>query len=106
MSEIQKAIDYCKYQLTNLKEDVNKVPGVFHQRMEEAIKTQECILSALQDRSERKKGCEWCNKGLRFECNLIDSQGNTASVENNVVQTCIADFCPHCGRDLRKPVEK
>lgn len=58
------------------------------------------IQKMKQEQTEREKKCEWCNKNLRFECNLIDDEGNTASIENNVVQTCIAKFCPVCGRRL------
>jgi hypothetical protein len=48
------------------------------------------------------KDCEWCSKGLRFECYLIDEEGHTASVKDNIVQTCIAIFCPMCGRKLEE----
>lgn len=59
------------------------------------------IEEALQEQVEREKGCPWCNKGLRFESYLINAEGNTASVKNNEVQTCIAKFCPKCGRRLK-----
>ena len=45
----------------------------------------------------KTKGCGWCNKGLRIECYLIDDEGNTASIEDHMVQTCIARYCPMCG---------
>jgi hypothetical protein len=44
--------------------------------------------------------CGWCGQGLRFECYLIDDDGNTASIDENIVQTVIAKYCPECGREL------
>lgn len=45
--------------------------------------------------------CEWCdNKEYnRFECSLINSEGHSL-VNDNMVVTCIADFCPKCGRRI------
>ena len=60
------------------------------------------ITEAREEKQEREKGCAWCNKNLRFECYLIDDEGHTASIENNVVQTVIAEFCPVCGRQLKE----
>jgi hypothetical protein len=62
--------------------------------------TMETALATLRAEQERNNGCEWCNTELRFECYLIDDDGHTASIENNVVQTIIADYCPVCGRLL------
>ena len=58
------------------------------------------------DKPTRPKAgkCVWCDwvqgNNYRFECYAIDDDGNTASVKDNIVQTCIAEFCPVFGRDL------
>ena len=57
-------------------------------------------LEALREKAERERGCEWCKIGLRFECYLVDDDGHTASIQDHVVQTVIADFCPICGKRL------
>lgn len=53
--------------------------------------------------------CNWCDqleeRRLRFECNWIDEEGYTASFEDpdaHIVATCIAKYCPVCGRKLRE----
>lgn len=69
-------------------------------RCGECAKFQSPNCAAKHEQAERDKGCAWCNKNLRFECYLIDDEGHTASIENNVVQTVIAEFCPMCGKRL------
>lgn len=51
--------------------------------------------------AQEKEPCGWCKHKLRFECYLIDDDGYTASIKNNIVQTVIAEFCPMCGRPLK-----
>ena len=53
--------------------------------------------------------CTWCDKleerRLRFECCWIDDDGHVASYREGQprhIATCIANFCPVCGRKLRK----
>lgn len=52
--------------------------------------------------------CDWCThvftKGRRFECYLIDDTGNTAPecINNHMVSTVIAAFCPVCGAKLSR----
>ena len=38
------------------------------------IHMNEIAVTALREQAERGKGCEWCNKNLRFECYLIDKK--------------------------------
>ena len=48
------------------------------------------------------KGCAWCKRtdGYdRFECCLINNDGSTL-VHKHMVISCIADYCPVCGRRL------
>lgn len=49
------------------------------------------------------KGCAWCNRtdGYdRFECCLINNDGNTLVTRDHMVVSCVADYCPVCGRRL------
>ncbi len=65
------------------------------------------ILSALQEKSEREKGCEYCNgealngavttKIFGVPKIALHSGGTSTEPER-------FKFCPNCGRDLRKPV--
>ena len=73
---------------------------------EEEILCARIALSALREKAERENGCVWCGKSLRFECYLIDDDGYTASIVNNVVQTVIANFCPLCGKRLEVKQER
>lgn len=54
--------------------------------------------------------CAWCKRvnktKERFECYLIDDEGNTSSVYNHMVQTVIANYCPVCGEILEKEGDK
>lgn len=85
MMKIEKAIEI-----------IENRPVSTHEQFEADVLS----IHALYEKQEREKWCEWCNKGLRFECCLIDDNGNTASIENNMVQTCIAKVCPNCGRKI------
>ena len=48
-----------------------------------------------------EKQCGWCRikEYDRFECSLINKNGSDLVVDNIVV-TCIAKYCPMCGRCL------
>lgn len=52
------------------------------------------------DKQMSTEPCDWCCGEDRFECYLVDDDGNTISIKDNVVQTVIAHFCPNCGRRL------
>ncbi|SHI43881.1 hypothetical protein [Parasporobacterium paucivorans] len=54
----------------------------------------------------KKKECDWCNKGYRFEFNWIDDEGNAVVTEDNMVIGGIAYFCPVCGRKLNANKEE
>ena len=45
--------------------------------------------------------CGWCHieKYSRFECVPIDDDGHSLVIDN-MIQSCIADYCPKCGRWL------
>lgn len=65
---------------------------------------------ALQDQAEREKGCEYCNPevmdGNPIFSRHIDGYIGNGKFCSNVEVGIKAHFCPMCGRDLRKPVEK
>lgn len=73
---------------------------------EQARQNHETILEALQDQAEREKGCEYCKiNGELAE----DVQADTIIVaftkhdQQNKRLCRPLNFCPMCGRNLRKP---
>ena len=67
--------------------------------------TRAYIENALQDQAEREKGCEYCDPSTpdyewRQEWAI---EGKSPTDDVHLMQI---NFCPICGRDLRKPVEK
>lgn len=61
-------------------------------------------ISALQERIDREKGCEWCN-GIgktpeNWECSLVGEYGTVTTVDHEVIWTT-ATVCPVCGRKLK-----
>lgn len=56
---------------------------------------------------EEQDKCVWCHiKGYeRFECIPIDDDGHSL-VYDHMVQGCIADYCPKCGRWLHTEGEE
>lgn len=62
-------------------------------------------ISALQEREERSRGCEWCNRigktPENWECSLVGEYGTVTTADNEVLWTT-ADFCPKCGRRLKE----
>lgn len=74
-NKILQAIDYLETQKRLFPKSFNVLSGHF-----------DTAISALQDQAEREKGCMWCKEGA-----FDDSHFKV-------------NFCPVCGRDLRKPV--
>jgi hypothetical protein len=89
MNDIQKAIDWFK-----MRKSGGTMPGVG--------KMYDTAISTLQDQAEREKGCTLCRGGA------FDNPKNAFPMLRGY---CLHDgielnFCPICGRDLRKPVKK
>lgn len=69
--------------------------------------------AALKYQAEREKGCEYCNDpGPFYDCCYVKPDGT--AVEQRLIQKSEnmfdvfveernINFCPMCGRDLRKP---
>ncbi|HCA28354.1 MAG TPA: hypothetical protein DEP23_01615 [Ruminococcaceae bacterium] len=65
--------------------------------------------SALQEQSEREKGCEYCNPEAMCDNPIFAKHINGYWKSGKCCDTgdgARANFCPRCGRDLRKPVQK
>lgn len=74
------------------------------------------IVDALQEQAEREKGCEYCDfssgdvgatiNNCGDDLVLIRSEdGVSIATDDNHFKIAKINFCPVCGRDLRKPVE-
>ena len=111
MSEIQEAIEFYKSQNENMERETWNPEKVCP-----AYKKNKLAIAALQEQAEHEKGCEYCLHGKHFETDSTDRDdvllnGNCIevgiSVSDSYGETEIKiNFCPVCGRDLRKPVEK
>ena len=55
---------------------------------EEMLEARDTAISALQEREERNKGCEWC-----------DSRSAVNALHDAIPE---ANFCPKCGRPLEE----
>jgi hypothetical protein len=85
MSEIQEYIDELSIMMSELRIDGCN-------RKATAIRNG---IIALREKDKRKKGCEMC----KFDIPMIFD--SFTGMDGKPV-----NFCPNCGRDLRKPVKK
>lgn len=90
MSDIQKAIEILS---DFSKQILVKADGAYEKN--DFIEAKKMAISVLQEQAEREKGCEMCNSGILM---VYDSFLGTDGENVN--------FCPNCGRDLRKPVNQ
>ena len=63
------------------------------------------ILSALQEKAEREKGCEWCNGEALKNVAFTTTWGTPKIALHSGEELTESEkfkFCPICGRDLRK----
>lgn len=100
---LQEKYDYCKsfYDLAAHPEEDYPETAKYLQALQIA-------LSALRGPTREQvdkvwRGCSWCNnegkKPENWECSLLDNQGFSVVVGDEVVWTN-AEFCPVCGKPL------
>ena len=80
-------------------EMINAIPTFRIREMELHLE-----LEALKEKASREQGCGWCKRtdGYdRIECVPINHEGSDLAVDHMIV-SCVADFCPVCGRKLTK----
>lgn len=82
MSEIQETIDWFRRR---------KDMGL----SDKCQNAENTALNALQAQAEREKGCEMCKSDVPM---IFDT---FTGMDGKPV-----NFCPNCGRDLRKPVSE
>lgn len=100
MSKIQEAIDWLK--------DLQKKHAVTANWWGAC----DSGILALQDHAKREKGCEYCKHGCDLE-NGNDCEPSLYISGNKLIalrydepdSKAEINFCPMCGRDLRKPVD-
>ncbi|HEX3018585.1 MAG TPA: hypothetical protein VHP31_12145 [Caproicibacter sp.] len=97
MSEIQKAIET----LSDFGKQVTvKADGAYEKT--DFIEAKKLAITTLKEQAEREKGCKYCN-GLAHGGN---ADGETLRELETRARITHGNFCPNCGRDLRKPVQK
>lgn len=64
---------------------------VHSQTTREAIET---ALTALREKAEREKGCEYCNSRFGIATHHITESGMKAGTNKTAI------FCPMCGKEL------
>ena len=120
-NKILQAIDYLEAQKRLFPNSFNVLSGHF-----------DTAISALQYQTEREKGCECCTAietqnqyGRTFYKTIYEDIGPShingdvclchdkdgwfihyEDSEGEEMCDCKTNFCPNCGRDLRKPVSK
>lgn len=96
MSEIEQAIAYLERWLPFWKE-----------RNEDSALYVELALSALREKAEREKGCEFCKKFDFSEASAKVEKGKFAHIHLVCGNTRYPkeeqfNFCPMCGRKLKE----
>ena len=101
-NKILQAIDYLEAQKRLFPNSFNVLSGHF-----------DTAITALQEQAEREKGCEYCKQGYDLENGDVCEpslyiSGNELIALRYDEQDSKAEinFCPKCGRDLRKLVEE
>ena len=106
MSDVEEALNFvdCSY----IAADNSVIFPEANQKLQRTIKT------ALQERAEREKGCEYCTGDNPPRLPDIVEDGECADIWYNskdgkfYCNEVALDWtrCPKCGRNLRKSVEK
>jgi hypothetical protein len=97
-NKILQAIDYLETQKRLFPKSFNVLSGHF-----------DIAISALKEQAEREKGCEYCNGNALKGVALTYFWGIPKVALHSGEELTESEkfkFCPNCGRDLRKPVEK
>lgn len=119
-TEIEKAIVAIKIAL-KAEPDITISGYPFHSIIDNTLKT---ALSALREKAEREKGCKHCNgteseyqhtystkisintfgkaRTILIECNPCPPYANCGMKGIPARSAFIINFCPECGRDLRR----
>ncbi|MFA5659132.1 MAG: hypothetical protein WC900_07595 [Oscillospiraceae bacterium] len=87
----QEALDFAKERLSRISYLLEKADTPcesFYEKQEEMLI--QAVL-AMEEQAERKRGCKMCNSDVPM---LFDT---FTGMDGNPV-----NFCPNCGRDLRK----
>ena len=93
-NKILQAIDYLEAQKRLFPNSFNVLSGHF-----------DTAIEALQEKAEREKGC-WCCDPSTPDDKWREGWTVEAKNEKEDPQLMKINFCPHCGRDLRKPVNE
>ena len=113
MDKFDKAINLCKVALTLAEHDADGINPKYEQN---EIFLYKASLVALKQQQEREQGCEYCNPTTsKFEPVFVsDIEENCKWCQkekcDNYEDSCYGigysevtlNFCPMCGRDLRK----
>ena len=98
--------------ISEIQEAINELKTMYFP-MHSHDKAIQMAISALQEQAEREKGFEYCNDYNPVQDCCFTKNGK--GIEQVVCQKSESEifidqrevnFCPKCGRDLRKPVEK
>lgn len=113
MSEIEKAKILCEKQASCFETECTaECAGCPNETNPDDFKIalQSVIIPILQEQQEREKGCEYCKE--QYDLDTKSAFEPSLFVEGNVLKALRYDeadskaqinFCPMCGRDLRKP---
>ena len=67
---------------------------------EEMREVRDLAISALQEREERSKGCEYCSLGAEMK-NDEDMEMDLFNYAEGMDFSVYPNFCPMCGRPLK-----
>ena len=113
--KIEKVIEITQKQIEALKiELITFVTQEYISCYKLAIEVKEIALQALQEKLEREKGCEYCNKEKNSDINVDGRRIGQAYLHecsngyamflylcgNTETYYVDAEYCPHCGRKL------
>ena len=109
MNEIESTIDYIKTNYEKLNIGIDYSNGKDHTAITLFDKQAELVIKTLQEKLEREKGCEYCNKktcencgqGNQSYCNSCKHQKSWMDREISFKYwVSLHNYCPHCGRKL------
>ena len=114
MNEIESTIDYIKTNYEKLNIGIDYSNGKDHTTITLFDKQAELVIKTLQEKLEREKGCEYCNKEKNSDINVDGRRIGQAYLHecsngyamflylcgNTETYYVDAEYCPHCGRKL------
>lgn len=94
----EEAVKQFEKRNYNLRQHPTGANPVYKYRHDSEISRGDVAISAIRERIEREKGCEWCQDEIMF--NGDDMELELQHPLEDTPRMIYPRFCPNCGRKL------